>query len=252
MTDENGSQNNLFSEESEADMRIIFHGTGLGNASSIEDVGFRKSENSGEVRAAVSRVVEIYEMMDWRGADGGGFAVLKPFSLLHDLQDPEQGSPLFFANTSNSASLYASMDFAGGEKQRALRRSIRDLRRFADDPHEYEQRRQAFQCHPITGPPPPVDLDWLTEQLGMLKDIEAAADEPLKTYTGGIVYAVTVHEDDLPHYKYGGGMGIFTHWGVPASRIVAKASISAEFEWEPKSLDEAALRRIELGVETLM
>ena len=47
-------------------------------------------------------------------------------------------------------------------------------------------------------------------------------------------------------------MGIFTHWGVPASRIVAKASISAEFEWEPKSLDEAALRRIELGVETLM
>lgn len=115
----------VFPDEIEADPFVVFHGTSGFNAASIEATGFY-FPSSALSREKFERVSRIYEMIKWSGLHRGGYAVLKPFSMNHDFGEGAQ-SPIFFGDSSHQSLLYASRDFAGGEKLRALRISIGDL-----------------------------------------------------------------------------------------------------------------------------
>ncbi len=94
----------LFADEIDSDPWIMFHGTSGYNAESIERGGFvfRPDIISQE---QIQRVTSIYERMKWVGESGGGYPVLKPFSLDYGFL---RGGLLFFAETSLRALLYLS------------------------------------------------------------------------------------------------------------------------------------------------
>src|ERR1700730_4493642 len=115
----------LFSDVIESDLWIMFHGTSGFNAKSIERDGFAFRSDY-VTHEQIKRVTDLYETMKWVGESGGGYPVLKPFSLAHDYLGGGNGLT-FFAETSRRALLYATRDFAGGEKLRSLRIAFRDL-----------------------------------------------------------------------------------------------------------------------------
>lgn len=241
----------LFPDEIEDDCQILFHGTSMKHDPEIRKIGLRQNDRSPSIAKSVRKVVAIYDTMNWQGEDGGGYAVLAPFSLNYDLRDEAQGSPIFFADNSQRSSLYASCDFAGGEKLRALRKSIADLRGFLGSPDKVEARRQQWLEHPVTGPPPPVDLDWLASQVEALRDIETAAQVPHKQFSGGVIYAVRILDTDRHHFHHSRSMGYHTHWNVPPDRIVAFTEVPREFERGLHRTNTKSLQRTRETLEFL-
>lgn len=134
----------LFSDKIDTDPWIMFHGTSQFSSDSIERDGFKYTADLIS-RNQIQRVANIFETMKWAGEGGGGYPVLKPFSIDHDFRANEHGL-LFFAETSLRALLYASRDFAGGEKLRALRIAFSDLDSYLRQPevrerHEWQMDR---------------------------------------------------------------------------------------------------------------
>src|SRR5262249_20112779 len=105
----------LFPDSIEDDPWILFHGTGAFFEKKIETEGLCASQHPVD-RSGVQQVVSIYKRIRWAGS-GGGSAVLEPFSLNHDFKRPKK--PLFFAESSERASTFATRDFSGGEVARA-------------------------------------------------------------------------------------------------------------------------------------
>lgn len=122
----------LFPDVISKDDWIVYHGTSSLYEFEIDSSGFRPSSHIAG-KEEVQAVVSVYERMNWAGAHGGGFPVLKAFSLEHDLADP-RGKHVYFAESSCRASLYAMRDFAGGECARALRHALRDLQEYLEYP----------------------------------------------------------------------------------------------------------------------
>lgn len=242
----------LFPDEIELDDWIMFHGTSAYNAEAIEREGFDAAR--GAVSAAeIERVTRLYEAMKWHGADGGGYAVLKPFSLMHDFNDSER-SILYFAETSMRALLYARRDFAGGEKLRALRRAIADLDAYLADPDLREQHRSASQIwESVPGfdeaPPVEVDAIWLRQQMRSLADIRRIADEAFQQHHQGVVYALRMSPEDVDQMHYHGAMGIETSARIPPSKVVAKALVPRGYETtQPGRMGDEVLDRFERGL----
>lgn len=207
----------LFPDEIENDPWIMYHGTSCFNEELIERDGFKWKGNT-TPRDVLCRVVEIFEKMNWAGIDGSSMAVLKPFSLQHDFADTES-SPIYFAETSKRALLYATRDFAGGEKLRALRKSFDHLQRYLDDPqvrqdhmqycqYEYDdlERKGAYMA--AYPKPQPVDLAWLSHELSALEDISRSAMIAYDQHGYGVVYAIKVDQQDIELLTYHKTMGI--------------------------------------------
>ena len=209
---------------------IIFHGTSQSNAEKIELNGICGKENSSTLAEAVNQVVGLYDAINWAGTDNGGYGVLKGFSQGFDLGGGTGTGLTFFSPDLTYAMRYATDDFAGGEKARALRKAIADLHKFIDSPDEMEADRAIHFNNPVTGPPPPVDLAFLSYELARLKALEKRVNAPLLQFTEGIVYAILLMEDDLSHFGYSHAMGAFTNWTVPPDRIVASVTVPRGFE----------------------
>lgn len=133
----------LFSDEIESDPWIMYHGTSGFNAESIECEGFQWSDKKG-LRKEIEGIVNIFEKMRWCGLDRSSLAVLKPFSLQHDFAGTD-ASPIYFAETSKRALMYATRDFAGGEKLRAIRRSLDHLQQYLHSPDIRKEHRDLMQ-----------------------------------------------------------------------------------------------------------
>ncbi len=209
---------------------IIFHGTSQSNAEKIESNGVCGKENSSLLADAINQVVGLYDTINWAGTGTGGYEVLKGFSQGFDLEGGTSTGLSFFTPDLTYAMRYATDDFAGGEKARALRKAIADLHKFIDSPDEMEADRRVHFNDPVTGPPPPVDLVFLSLKLAQLKAIEELVNAPLLKFTEGIVYAILLIEEDLSHFEYSHAMGAFTKWTVPPDRIVASVSVPRGFE----------------------
>jgi len=110
------------------DLWIVYHGTSSIAEDDIDRTGFKWMPSIAN-RSEVENVVNIFDAMSWAGKSGGGYSVLKPFSLDHDFSLSDR-KPIFFAESCYRAFLYATRDFAGGETARAMRLAITDL-------HEY-------------------------------------------------------------------------------------------------------------------
>ena len=84
--------------------------------------------------------------MNWAEFDLGGFGVLAAFTA-GDFGGEEK-KPIFLAETDARAALFATVDFAGGETARAIRKAIDDLDRFMKSrelrEQDYEQQKKSM------------------------------------------------------------------------------------------------------------
>jgi hypothetical protein len=170
--------------------------------------------------------------------------------------------------------LYASKSFAGGEKLRALRIALKELEQYLStssvrDAH-FESMIREFRSYtsnsldPFNVPddapsyiaskkPTKVDLDWLGTEFKQLSDVRQLADSALANHSGGVVYAVRPDPSEFIALRQNGGMGIESNRAIPASRIVAKIEIPADYgnidspAFAPSNTDEL-LRRFESGL----
>ena len=230
----------LFSDEAESDPWVLFHGTSGFNSEAIETQGF-SSLHQPVSAEDIRRVIDLYGRTKWCGESGGGFIVLSPFSLDYDLRD-ERRSPLFFAETSLRALLYASRDFAGGEKLRALRIAFRDLDDYLADAHVRDRhsalmRAQFDALRRLDAPPSTIeaarpieiDLDWLRHEVTGMADLRRTADEAWWRHDHGVVYALRMTTDDLADMCWNSFMGIEVTATISSARIVEKVVVPPDY-----------------------
>jgi hypothetical protein len=231
----------LFADKIEDDLWCMFHGTSGHNRASIERHGFASGEGA-PPRSAIQDIIDIFRKIKWAGDHGGGYPVLKLFSMDYDLRNSGR-SPLFFAETSMRALLYVCRDFSGGEKLRAVRYALADLDRYLEDQslREGHWGRMAQQYNSLTAlnahpdmlkdaAPITVDLDWLRDVLEALKPVRQIADDAWLRHDGGIVFALRLTKDDLEDMSYNGAMGIEVSRPIPPSRIVDRVVVPADYE----------------------
>lgn len=203
----------LFGPDIDLNPWIAFHGTSGGLMGDIERFGL----DSNRVilsKSQISDVVAIFDEIKWYGIHGGGFSVLKNFSLNHDRSISEK-PPIYLAESSHRAGLYATADFAGGECARALRHAFHDLHEFVDG---------------ATGEGSETDRRKVAQKLTELTEIEALANSFSEKHEHGVIYAVQFCADDLPHLKLAGGMGIKSFRTIGTDRFIAKLIVPVDWQ----------------------
>jgi hypothetical protein len=221
------NERRLFPDEIEDDDWTIYHGTSGFNTESIECHGFDASHvhiTSEQVR----QVVAVFKEMGWFGEDQGGFGVLNGFSLGHDLATTDK-TPIFFAETSIRALLYGCRDWAGGEKNRAIRRALNDLDRYLLYPEVRKSHQETLAAYG-EGNLDNVDLAWLQRKVDDLFDIRQLVHETFRRHKHGLVYALRVTQDDLKDLLFNNSMGIESVTQIPADRILSKVIVPADYQ----------------------
>lgn len=235
------SKGRLFDDDLEEDPWVIFHGTSLSWTESIEAHGFSFDFHPATF-TDIQRIISIYDRMRWVGADTGGFCVLNSFS--HSDYAETDTNPVFFTERSVRALRFATQDFAGGEKLRAIRRSISDLRRYLNDDalraSHVERMQRAFdEMSAMNAPeeilatvrPVRVDLTELSRDVESLADLEGASVIPFENFLGGAVYAVRIDANSPPSMSYHSSMGIKVWSAISPESIVARMDIPPEFTY---------------------
>jgi len=241
----------LFPDEIENDPWVIYHGTSGCKQDVIEREGFSWNPN-GASKEQIQRVVTVYRQMSWYGADSSGFAALEPFSLEHDFGE-NSASPVYFAETSKRALLYASQDYAGGEKNRLLRNSIRHLQRYLVEPelrnehylmmkNEYDYLVSVSAINAESSKPVNVDLSWLRSEIALLSDIQDLAEDAYSNHVVGVVYAVKMDANDLAGLELHPSMGIKAHYPIAASKIAGKLIIPLDYRHQGYRNSDDTLR----------
>ncbi|WP_210546581.1 hypothetical protein [Rhodoferax sp. PAMC 29310] len=232
----------LFSDKFEEDPWIVFHGTSCENGNAIERQGLSYDRNN-FTKEDLRSIVDVFNVMNWSGGDTGGFAVLASFSE-SDFADSES-SPTFLTEISTRALLYATREFAGGEKLRSVRRALVDLSRYVTDDSirgEHMSQMQvefnylrSMNSHPDQierSRPKTVDLCWLSKRLSELQPVQKKAALALDSQQGGIVFALKLHESDLLAMTYDSAMGIKARAPISPDRIVSKVNIPTDFIYD--------------------
>lgn len=242
----------VFRPEIEGDPWIVFHGTSNLNAVRIEAEGFNPAVAT--KRLSLEALASVFESMRWAGLGRGGFEILKPFSLGYD----STRGTTFFAESSVRSSLYASRDFAGGEKLRAIRRAFTDLDTYLHDSRTREEhlaalarkfhRLQQLNAHPAELEkvrPVAVDLARLKSEIGSLRPLRQLAEGALEAHRHGVIYAVKLRKEDVPNVSWNPAMGVESSKAIPACRIIAKVHLPIDFEAPPR---ECAIDRLGQGL----
>lgn len=229
----------LFGGFVDEDPWVIFHGTSASNSESIEKQGFTFDRHP-LTHADIIRINDVFAAMRWAGNDPGGYPVLSGFSS----NDFAAGSvsPIFFTEHPARALLYATRDFAGGEKLRAVRRAIQSLKQYLSDEsaraeHLSEMERNfsyltevgaaASQIESVR--PRPVDLHWLEKTLDTLQSLSDLAMQAVTSFSGGMVYGVRVEEANLPSLSHCPRMGIEVSSLIPPTQIACKMEIPGDY-----------------------
>ena len=223
----------LFPGEIEGDPWVMYHGTSASNAESIESNGF--IWKSRVAQEELLRIASVYEAMNWCGTDSDGYNVLKSYSINYDYVEQNK-SYTYFAETSRRALLYATKDFAGGEKLRSIRRAIQELKEYLENQelrnyhfeymqNEYNQLRSMNALNAEEARPVKVDLDWLSHKVSELHDLYLLSVNARESHRQGVVYAVKISSADLKHFSLNPRMGIQTQQALPPINIIAIMTI---------------------------
>jgi hypothetical protein len=225
----------VFPVEIDDDPWMLFHGTSSAYESAIESDGL--SGGAGPFgEAAISLVTGVFERLGWFPWNAGGYAPLKSFSQGFDLMGgpglTERRSPLFLAETSHQAALYASDDFLGGEKVRGIRNAIEDARRVLFEPEataqflgEYGVDRQARLGDSWGFDSGDEAIAWLSDQWEALTAFQPEIQAVRGDGMTGIVYAVKVPRHEITRLAYSGTMGVMAEDVLPPAWVVAKSRI---------------------------
>ncbi len=230
----------LFPDEIENDPWVVYHGTSNIFEPNIDEYGFQW-ESSMATKEEVSNVVDIFTEMNWGGNDRGALAVLKPFSLEHDFA-LGNSKPIYFAESSYRAMLYATHDFAGGETARALRKCIYELETYLHDQNirdadmEYKmmEYNQLLSLNAKAGMrPAEIDLKWLESKVEKLSELKNRCANVHLQSEYGVVYAVKFTQKDIDeksNFDYHASMGLKVFSRIPREKIVGKIYIPHSFE----------------------
>jgi hypothetical protein len=223
----------LFGDQVDSDPWVAFHGTSSVFEAEIDSTGLN-SNRALFSRTEIAAVVDIFGRIDWAGEHLGGFVVLKPWSLGFDRASGEM-PPLYLAESSHRAALYATRDFSGGEAARALRYAFQDLRRYADG---------------SAGEGTALDREWVGSQIERLGSTEKTALGLLENHLHGVVYAIRLTPDDVPYLEYNSSMGIVAASVIPPEKLFAKAVVPADWR-HPWITDRRRVERLrEAGLIT--
>lgn len=244
----------LFCDTLEDDPWVVFHGTSSENGTAIEFQGLGYDNNILS-KEDLQLIVAVFEAMKWCGNDTSGYAVLASFSA-SDFAD-SASSPIFLAESSVRALLYATREFAGGEKIRGVRKALVDLERYITDEsirntHMAQMQGEydhliALEANPDLielAKPKPVDLDWLAVKLSELQSIQTKAIATLNNFQGGIVFALRLEESDLIEMSYSSSMGIKARMRIPPERIESRVHIPMDFVYSPLGIKGDFERRM--------
>jgi hypothetical protein len=242
---------------------VAYHGTSASAEAAIEANGFQWSDASYS-RSEVAELVALFERLHWRGDDPRGRPVLDSFTRGDFRRSATvNGKPVFFAESSCRAILYATADWAGGETVRALRHAFTDLARYVSDPafrreQIYESWKSLHGSCPIVTPsectisspedatpeklrglwrlgvrrgvePTVQPEECIAETLKSLAPLRARCEALRSSHTHGVVFAVRFVESDLAHLSQYSG-GIIAQRSIPGDRILAKALIAPDVE----------------------
>lgn len=248
------SQGTMFPKELWDDCFVFFHGTSDSRAACIEASGFAWnpdliSQND------VAQLIGVYERMNWCGVRGGGLAILSSYSHGHDFRDGAE-SPVYFAESDSRAILYASRDFAGGEKARAARIAISELKDYLTnqqvrDEHSRMMAQKAasgdcLRFNPLTHAIEqyewkPVDLEWLGGELKKLEDLRLRCVSCFDQFRHGVIYAVRFEPMDFLNMEYSGSMGLKLKGTLPPERIAARIDVPSDYQWDQMELSSNSL-----------
>jgi hypothetical protein len=249
----------ICSDSVENDPWVIFHGTSGFSSEAIEKHGFQFSSSAVPLNA-LQRVASIFGRIKWSGDNYGGYPVLKGFSLDYDYSS-NVDSPVFFAETSQRALLYATEDFAGGEKLRALRIAFADLDAYTSDSELQTRHRNKMlktfaqltrmnaSAETLTAARPvDIDLDFLRQEVVAVEDVRKLAECAWTKFDYGVVYAVRVTIDDIDKLCCS-FMGIEARTLIQPTRIIEKVIIPSGTDincWLGDGLD--LLNRLDSGL----
>lgn len=215
---------------------VLYHGTSNLIEKDIETNGFHADRASLITKEVIQKIVDCFNRLNWYGDDGGGYCVLKPFTLQHD-HSYYESKPIFLGESCRRSLLYATKDFAGGEGARSVRKSIRDLRSFLEN----EEVRLNALMKPIKEtlnefgdvlyadtPLCETELGWLYEALRKLESVEHYVNNCSENHEYGIVYAIRFNEDDIVHMGSNSSMGLTYSGPLNSDKIIAKLLVSQD------------------------
>jgi len=217
---------------------VLYHGTSSVGAESIESHGLRSKVETAS-QNDMDQVVNLYKSIGWSGQHLGGFAVLGSFSTFDKAQD----RPVYLAESEHRALLYATRDFACGERARALFYSVEDLLRLLNDPDAQGQYKQDVyrQITIPAGRPGTRSVDEITT--AGLEALRSAADELERirrqlaelrnSHTHGVIYAVELQPRDVLRARLHSSMGIIFPGDLGPDRLLAKVRVPPTLGWMP-------------------
>ena len=208
-----------------ADPFVLYHGTSGPAAERISVEGFCWP-SAAISQVDVRRVLAVYGALDWGGEDRGGWLVLKAYSDGWDFRNGPS-KQIYFAENRHRASLYAELDFAGGETARGVRRAIADLNRLATVPDVFARYvdRLRVRESKVTAP----SAEWIQSQLSTLHDLANRVSRLQEVHTHGSIFAVRFDESDLPTLEYNKMHGIMSYQRVPPSKIVGIEEVALDY-----------------------
>ena len=241
----------VFPDEICDDLWIVYHGTSSISEEEIDRCGLQWRPTFAK-RAEVEDIVSIFDTMSWAGKHGGGFPVLKPFSLNHDFAASDR-KPIFFAESSYRALLYATRDFAGGETTRALRLAFADLQEYLSSPdlrhshmtdlwREYHHLKRIGAA--VGNPPSEINLSWLHSEVKKLEELETRCREAFEIHRYGIVYAIRFNESDLSLLESSTSMGIKAPTVTLPEKIIAKVRVPKAWQRDEFREDDRCLQAL--------
>lgn len=249
MTFDHSGPKRFFPEAIESDDWTLFHGTSGGLEAEIERSGIRPNASVAS-EGMLDRAIAIFNTLNWMPPAG---VPLKSFSKGFDLQFGT--NPIFLAESSLRAAQYASRWNAGGEKISVLRRTIRQLREFCEDPEwreevRIEQLRVYERAKKMNMRqedleklrPKHIDIDWLQQSLQDIHDIEETAENAWRAHEYGVVYAVKFTPDAARHLRWHTSMGVISDGPIPSGLIIAKAKVTNEIDGEALREDPYSLK----------
>ena len=225
--------NRLFPMEITQNPWVAFHGTSSVCEQQIESHGLYWQPISYQ-RRQIEAIIRIFRSMNWAEFDLGGFGVLSTFTA-GDFSGKEK-KPIFLAETDARATLFATVDFAGGETARAVRKAIDDLDRFMKSrelrEQDYEQQKKAcIDLIKVNGLPSRVirvNITWLGDQINALHEIRKSCEDLKNTYRYGVIYAVRFKTEDLPYLAHSWGTGLQVFRKIDPDRILGKVHLSSK------------------------
>lgn len=225
----------FFPLEIERNQNIVYHGTSGIHEAKIDAEGFCWSDRI-LTRQDFRQVVETFRTLRWEFTL---LPVLSSWSLENGFTaDGQKG--ICFEVCSNKAAYYATRKNAGGESFYAVRECLNALDKYFNDRDYRMKERELYQSGELEyvifsdfDCPLAMSDDELAAIIANLTTIREKAFKLLEEHSCGIVYAVDFKSFQPDKVETRGSVGYVVNAPVPASAIVAKVRLPADFKHRP-------------------